>query len=81
MITPRQKLTDGDYTIGLTKHQCIELFQIDGYVPYEYYTIKCMQHGIMFQANELFVADEPDENTTEYDFPDFKQLCENTFGV
>lgn len=80
MIQPGQKLKEGDWC-EVTTESAKVLFEIEGFISYEFYIQKCVENGICFNENELFVADEPEDKKTEHTFPDFRQLCENTFGV
>lgn len=82
MIQPGQKLNDGDYCNDLTKHQFDELLNIEGDVClliYEDVGLTAFRPdndcNIILVTSDYPLAN----NKTEYNFADFKQLCENTF--
>ncbi len=80
-VQPGQKLKDGDWFEGGTVDQYKELLEIEGHnhpiginnVTKLYFMIG----HIVFSDPFL---DSTEHKETRYSFPDFKQLCENTFG-
>lgn len=88
MIKPGQKLKEGDYFQGGTREQYEELLQIEGVNTNPNYPNHCVSNngvvcGYGFDLNEglFYIGEFRNKCKTEYDFSDFKQLCENTFGV
>lgn len=90
MIKPGQKLKEGDYFQGGTVEQYYELFKTDGFVQDGMDTWeeanRCFNDwgGIIYDPNyklQYLRLSTEKIDITEHTFPDFKQLCENTFGV
>ncbi len=86
MITPGQKLQDGDFFKGGTNEQYKELLVIENFPGTNYHRhcftdggITCVK-GWIFDLELVALKDGRTNLKTEYSFPDFKQLCENTFG-
>ncbi len=81
MIQPGQKLKEDDYVSKFTLEQAIEILEIE-HEKVGSYPHACLQEKlIVFQGDGLFCNVFDDSRLiTEYSFPDFKQLCENTFG-
>lgn len=81
MIKPGQKLKEGDFVKDVTKEQFDELIAIENdEVKLDF------EEGLGIACQSWLDSDMltyafDDLIKTEYDFPDFKQLCENTFGV
>lgn len=75
MIQPGQKLRDGDWCVDMTDFERLELCHEFGvtYMPDKIILFR-EQYGI-FNAKHWV-----SKCKTEYNFADFKQLCENTFG-
>lgn len=75
MIAQGQKLKDGDFVCELDNNQRIEL---------EVFTNEQIPSGrnVYYSANtkSLIIDRMEMRSETQYDFPDFKQLCINTFG-
>lgn len=78
-IQPGQKLSEGDYCYPMTKDQFNELIAIENdKIRLEFDE----GDGITF---ELYLEDpflgffDAKRSKVEYSFPDFKQLCINTF--
>lgn len=78
MITPGQKLQDGDYVKGLTLEEWDELIEILDSPVYPIFDYS-LNRGMMFGQKTLLHFDY-DKIVRNYQFSDFKQLCENTFG-
>ena len=81
MIQPGQKLQEGDYVKGITPSQAVEILKKDRMQYGEGYENTCSLEGIVYYDNMLSAPFSDDELITEHTFPDFRQLCENTFGV
>lgn len=83
-IKPGQKLKDGDFCKNLTIEQAKELMTIDHTGFPDGYEEVIVENGVGFSLswNGLFYIDDelPPFPKTEYNFADFKQLCENTFN-
>jgi hypothetical protein len=86
MITPGQKLTDGDCFRNGTKDQYIQLLEIERplHAENKLDALLCVgttsYDGLYYNGIENLFTSKGGKYKTEYDFPDFKQLCENTFG-
>ena len=86
MIKPWQKLSEGDFFLGGTIEQYEELLAIEGVNTNPNYANHCVSNkgiicGYGFDLNEglFYIGEFRNKLKQEYDFPDFKQLCENTF--
>ena len=86
MIKPGQKLSEGDYFRGGTLEQYEELLEIEAF-PRDDYAKYCLSdNGIVVVTGWIFdveLVGLNDGNTnpvTQYAFPEFKALCENTFN-
>jgi|GEM_PF-6784817 len=78
MITQGQKLKDGDCIYGLTEQQAKELLEI---TIDDWNIDENLLEGLVFNGLCLFpVYIDYCSELEEYSFPDFKTLCENTFG-
>ena len=82
MIQPRQKLKEGDFCKNLTEDQARELMQIDHTGFPEGYEKLIVENGVVFieHCNGIFSIENPDDLGAKHTFPDFRKLCENTFG-
>ncbi len=87
MITQGQKLKDGDYFIPETVEQLVSI-SLCGHVGMNWYVKEFLQENFdnkyypyYSQRFEMILSNSSELPfcKTEYDFPDFKQLCENTF--
>lgn len=84
-IKPGQKLQDGDYFLNGTKDQYLELLEIERPKHrdngYDSLLCKCdIYNGLFFNGKENLFRSRKSILGTEYNFDDFKQLCENTFN-
>ena len=79
MIQPGQKLKDGDFVKNLAKEQFDELILIENdEVKLDFEEglgIACQS----WLGDNMLTYTFDDLIKTEYSFPDFKQLCINTF--
>lgn len=82
MIEPGQKLRDGDFVRGINQRQARELLRMDGHSYSRNYPKRMERFGAMYLSSEhkVFAIEIVPLVKTEYPFPDFKQLCINTFG-
>lgn len=85
MIQPGQKLKEGDFCKNLTKVQFNQITTLSN-LCYTTWT-EHDEDTDVFYANSLVFNESKvshgwvDLCKTKYDFPDFWQLCKNTFGV
>ena len=75
MIAKGQKLKEGDYT-KVSFEQANELWRFEYGYELNIYNVRVikMADRLTYSTHHNFVGE------TQYDFPDFKQLCENTFN-
>lgn len=77
MIAEGQKLSEGDCVYNLTKGQAHELLSMVRFP----WLVKNLIDGIVFSGGNLYPTYMGYcSELEEYNFADFKQLCENTFG-
>lgn len=83
MIQPGQKLKEGDFVKDITGEQAKELMEIDHTGFPEGYEILISKNGVKYWEswNGLFAINDSSYIETEYNFTDFKQLCDNTFNT
>lgn len=70
-------LQEGDCVYNLSREQVQQLLDISG----DDWFVQPAFDGLVFSGNELYpIQLEYCSELEEYNFADFKQLCENTFG-
>lgn len=70
-------LQEGDCVYNLSREQVQQLLDISG----DDWFVQPAFDGLVFSSNELYpIQLEYCSELEEYNFADFKQLCENTFG-
>lgn len=83
MIQPGQKLKEGDWHKPMSESEAKEILDTMKIKYNDWYPKSCAENGIHYHKRSLWeVSHDPKylDKSKEYNFADFRQLCENTFG-